>query len=94
MFDWLSDLLHDHPERLHSDDPLTNIDWRSVVFNPDELTVPAFVIQGWHDWLFPAEQAINLFQTPNSIPFFKMYIGGLGHPHEAHRGAGEDSVEY
>src|SRR3954469_11605709 len=80
MFDWLSDLLHDQPEKLHSNDPLTNIDWRSVIFNPNELTVPTFVVQGWHDWLFPAEQATTLFQTPTAIPFFKMYIGGIGHP--------------
>jgi ABC-2 type transport system ATP-binding protein len=80
MFDWLSDILHDQPEKLHSSDPLTNIDWRSVIFNPTELTVPTFVIQGWHDWLFPAEQATTLFQTPTGIPFFKMYLGGIGHP--------------
>jgi predicted acyl esterase len=80
MFDWLSDMLHDHPEQLHSNDPLTNIDWRSVIFNPAELTVPTFVIQGWHDWLFPVDQATTLFQTPNGIPFFKMYLGGIGHP--------------
>ena len=80
MFDWLSDILHNQPEKLHSSDPLTNIDWRSVIFNPEELTVPTFVIQGWHDWLFPAEQATTLFQTPTNIPFFKMYLGGLGHP--------------
>ncbi|HJT79888.1 MAG TPA: CocE/NonD family hydrolase, partial [Chthoniobacterales bacterium] len=57
----------------------SSIDWRSVIFNPTQLSVPVFVIQGWRDWLFPAEQAISLFQASTNIPFFKLYLGGLGH---------------
>jgi predicted acyl esterase len=80
MFNWADDMLSGHPEDIRTGGHTRNIDWRSVIFNPTELTVPAFVIQGWNDWLFPAEQATDLFQTPNTIPFFKMYIGGIGHP--------------
>ena len=80
MFDWLRDILNGTPEQTRQGDPESNIDWRSVIFNPSELTVPAFVIQGWDDDLFPAEQALQLTQTDNSIPFLKLYIGGLGHP--------------
>jgi pimeloyl-ACP methyl ester carboxylesterase len=80
MFDWLRDILNGTPEATRQGDPESNIDWRSVIFNPTELTVPAFVIQGWDDDLFPAEQALQLVQTNNSIPFLKLYIGGLGHP--------------
>jgi putative CocE/NonD family hydrolase len=80
MFDWARDLIGGHPENMRTGDPQNNIDWRSVIFNSSELTVPAFVVQGWHDWLFPAEQATALFQSTTAIPFFKMYVGGLGHP--------------
>ena len=80
MFDWLRNILNGTPEQTRQGDPESNIDWRSVIFNPAELTVPAFVIQGWDDDLFPAEQALQLTQTNNSIPFLKLYIGGLGHP--------------
>jgi predicted acyl esterase len=79
MFDWLQDFLGGHPEDARTGGPQNNIDWRSVIFDPAELTLPVFVIQGWRDWLFPAEQAASLFQTSTSIPFFKLYIGGLGH---------------
>ncbi|MGA2603316.1 MAG: CocE/NonD family hydrolase [Verrucomicrobiia bacterium] len=80
MFDWLRDILNGTPEATRQGGPESNIDWRSVIFNPAELTVPAFVIQGWQDDLFPAEQALQLVQTNQSIPFLKLYIGGLGHP--------------
>jgi putative CocE/NonD family hydrolase len=60
--------------------PEQNVDWRSVVFNPADVTVPTFVIQGWRDFLFPAEQATALFEATNGIPFFKLYVGGIGHP--------------
>lgn len=80
MFDLLRDFLGGHPEDARTGGPKNNIDWRSVIFDPAELTVPAFVIQGWRDWLFPSEQAESLFQTSTAIPFFKMYLGGLGHP--------------
>jgi predicted acyl esterase len=80
MFDWARDLISGHPENMRTGGPQDNIDWRSVIFNPTELTVPIFVVQGWHDWLFPAEQATSLFQSTTAIPFFKMYLGGLGHP--------------
>jgi predicted acyl esterase len=80
MFDWLRDVLAGTPEKTRQGDAENNIDWRSVIFNPQDLTVPAFIIQGWQDDLFPAEQALLLAQTNNSIPFLKLYIGGLGHP--------------
>jgi predicted acyl esterase len=80
MFDWLRDVLGGTPENTRQGDAENNIDWRSVIFNPQDLTVPAFIIQGWQDDLFPAEQALLLAQTNNSIPFLKLYIGGLGHP--------------
>jgi ABC-2 type transport system ATP-binding protein len=80
MFTWVEDLLGGSPEKIRTGDPSSNIDWRSVIFNPAQLSVPVFVVQGWHDWLFPAEQATALFQSTNAIPFFKMYIGGIGHP--------------
>jgi ABC-2 type transport system ATP-binding protein len=80
MFDLLRDFLGGQPEDARTGGPQNNIDWRSVIFDPAELTVPAFVIQGWRDWLFPSEQAESLFQTSTGIPFFKMYLGGLGHP--------------
>lgn len=80
MFEWASDIFGGHPEDMRTGGPKDNIDWRSVVFNPAELTVPCFVIQGWHDWLFPAEQATALFGSTTGIPFFKMYVGGIGHP--------------
>ena len=79
MFDWLGDLLSGDPESTRTGGPQHNIDWRSVIFNPSELTVPMFVIQGWRDWLFPAEQATSLFNGSTASPFFKMYLGGLGH---------------
>jgi predicted acyl esterase len=79
MFTRAEQLLGGNPEAARTGDT-SSIDWRSVIFNPAELTVPVFVIQGWRDWLFPAEQATSLFQTSTGIPFFKMYIGGLGHP--------------
>ena len=80
MFALLGDFLGGHPEDARTGGPQNNIDWRSVIFDPAELTVPAFVIQGWRDWLFPSEQAESLFQTSTAIPFFKMYLGGVGHP--------------
>lgn len=80
LYDWARDSIDGHPENMRTGGPQNNIDWRSVIFNPTELTVPVFVVQGWHDWLFPAEQATSLFQSATAIPFFKMYIGGLGHP--------------
>jgi predicted acyl esterase len=80
LFDDLKSLLGGHPEDVRGGNPQVNIDWRSVILNPTELAVPAFVIQGWRDWLFPAEQATALFQASTNIPFFKLYIGGLGHP--------------
>jgi ABC-2 type transport system ATP-binding protein len=79
MFDWLGDFLGGHPEDARTGSPQQNIDWRSVIFDPAQLTMPTFVIQGWRDWLFPAEQAESLFETSTAIPFFKLYIGGLGH---------------
>lgn len=80
MFDWLGDLLGGNPEKTRMGGSQDNIDWRSVVFNPADVSVPTFVIQGWRDFLFPAEQATSLFEATNNIPFFKLYIGGLGHP--------------
>lgn len=80
MFDWLGDLLGGKPEKTRLGDPEHNVDWRSVIFNPTDVTVPTFVIQGWRDFLFPAEQATALFEATNGIPFFKMYVGGIGHP--------------
>ena len=79
MFDRFRHLLGGVPEQNRQGDAQANVDWRSVIFNPSELTVPAFVIQGWKDWLFPAEQATSLLQANSGIPFFKLYIGGLGH---------------
>jgi putative CocE/NonD family hydrolase len=78
LFDRAKQLLGGHPEDSRTGDA-DSIDWRSVIFQPTELNVPVFVIQGWRDWLFPAEQAISLFQASTNIPFFKMYIGGVGH---------------
>ena len=78
MFDRFRNLLGGQPEDARTGD-CSSIDWRSVIFNPTELSVPVFVIQGWRDWLFPAEQAISLFQASTNIPFFKLYVGGLGH---------------
>ncbi len=80
MFDWMRELLGGAPELTRTGDAVHNIDWRSVRFEAGELTVPAFVIQGWRDGLFPAEQATALFATNTAIPFFKLYLGGLGHP--------------
>ena len=80
IFDWLRNLLGGSPENIRTGGPQSNIDWRSVIFNPTELSVPVFAVQGWHDWLFPAEQATALFQSTTAIPFFKMYVGGVGHP--------------
>ena len=80
MFDWLRDVLAGTPEKTRQGDAENDIDWRSVIFNPQDLTVPAFIIQGWQDDLFPAEQALLLAQTNSAIPFLKLYIGGLGHP--------------
>jgi predicted acyl esterase len=79
MFDWLDDFVGGHPEDARMGGPQQNIDWRSVILDPAELNVPVFAIQGWRDWLFPAEQAETLFQATTAIPFFKLYIGGLGH---------------
>jgi len=78
MFDKLSQFLRGEPEDTHTGGT-ESVDWRSVIFNPTELSVPVFAIQGWRDWLFPAEQAISLFQASTNIPFFKLYLGGLGH---------------
>jgi predicted acyl esterase len=78
MFDRVRQLLSGDPEDMRTAD-CSSIDWRSVIFNPTELSVPVFVIQGWRDWLFPAEQAISLFQASTNIPLFKLYVGGLGH---------------
>jgi predicted acyl esterase len=80
MFDWFSDLLDGKPEKVRTGDARENIDWRSVIFDPGELTVPTYIVQGWRDYLFPPEQALALVQNTNSIPFLKLYIGGLGHP--------------
>ncbi|MFL6514132.1 MAG: CocE/NonD family hydrolase [Chthoniobacterales bacterium] len=78
LFQRAKQLLGGNPEATRTGDA-DSIDWRSVIFQPTELNVPMFVIQGWRDWLFPAEQAISLFQASTNIPFFKMYIGGVGH---------------
>src|SRR5438552_14273139 len=63
MFDWLGSSLSGDPQSIRTGSPQDNIDWRSVIFNPAELTVPAFVIQGWRDWIFPSEQVESLFQA-------------------------------
>jgi putative CocE/NonD family hydrolase len=78
LFTRMQQFLGGNPEDTRTGDA-DSIDWRSVIFNPTELSVPVFVIQGWRDWLFPAEQAISLFQTSTNIPFLKLYLGGLGH---------------
>ena len=80
MFDWMRDFINDDPQQTRTGNAQQNMDWRSVIFDPTELSVPTFVIQGWRDWLFPAEQATSLFETSTAIPFFKLYVGGLGHP--------------
>jgi predicted acyl esterase len=80
MFDWLGDYLDGKPEKTRSGDPESNVDWRSVIFDPADVTVPTFVIQGWRDFLFPSEQAATMFAATNGIPFFKLYVGGIGHP--------------
>ncbi len=92
MFDWLRDILKGEPEKTRTGDPEHNIDWRSVIFNASELNVPTFIIQGWQDDLFPAEQAINLAHTNNSIPFLKLYVGGLGHPPASLNITGDEGV--
>ena len=92
MFDWLRDILNGTPEKTRQGDPENNIDWRSVIFNPSELTVPAFVVQGWQDDLFPAEQALLLARTNSSIPFLKLYIGGLGHPPASSSITGDEGI--
>lgn len=92
LFDWLGDFLGGQPEKTRLGDAEKNIDWRSVAFNPAELTVPAFVFQGWRDFLFPSEQATSLFAATNSLPFFKMYVGGLGHPPASSDIAGEEAL--
>ena len=89
MFEWLGDILGNNPEngrawaiRRHGD-----LDWRSdeiVLLTPtDVLTVPVFAVQGWRGFsVSEAEQGHHrhVFETTNnSIPFFKLYIGGLGH---------------
>src|ERR1019366_3047610 len=79
MFDWLGDFLGGNPEKTRVGDPEHNVDWRSVIFTPAEVAVPTFVIQGWRDFLFPSEQAAALFAATNSIPFFKLHVGGIGH---------------
>jgi ABC-2 type transport system ATP-binding protein len=61
MGDWLGDILGGHPENTRVGEPDQTIDWRSVAFTPNNLTVPTFVIQGWRDYLFPADQATALF---------------------------------
>lgn len=78
MFDRFRNFLGGQPEDARTGD-CSSINWRSVILNPVQLSVPVFVIQGWRDWLFPAEQAISLFQASTNIPFFKLYVGGLGH---------------
>ncbi|MEY2537716.1 MAG: type transport system ATP-binding protein [Verrucomicrobiota bacterium] len=80
MFNLMRDIIGGTPEQMRTGNAQQNIDWRSVIFDPAELSVPAFVIQGWRDWLFPAEQATSLFETSTAIPFFKLYLGGVGHP--------------
>lgn len=80
MFDWLGDFLDGKPEKTRRGDSQDKVDWRSAIFNPADVIVPTFVIQGWRDFLFPAEQAVSLFEATNNIPFFKMYVGGIGHP--------------
>jgi predicted acyl esterase len=92
MFDWLGDFLDGKPEKTRLGDPEQNVDGRSVIFNPADLTVPTFVIQGWRDFLFPAEQATSLFEATNGIPFFKMYIGGIGHPPASSNITGEEAL--
>jgi ABC-2 type transport system ATP-binding protein len=92
MGDWLGDMLGGHPENTRVGEPDQTIDWRSVAFTPDDLTVPTFAIQGWRDFLFPAEQATALFAASNSIPFFKMYVGGIGHPPASSNINREESV--
>ena len=79
LMDQAQEFLGGSPEDTRGGDPAESIDWRSVRSNPTELSVPVFAIQGWRDWLFPPEQAISLFQASTNIPFFKLYIGGLGH---------------
>ena len=80
LFDWARDFFNGTPEQTRTGDSKQNLDWRSVIFDPAELSVPTFVVQGWRDWIFPAEQATSLFQTTSAIPFFKLYLAGLGHP--------------
>ena len=70
MFDWARDFFGGTPEDTRTGGSKRNLDWRSVIFDPAELSVPTFVVQGWRDWLFPAEQATSLFQTTSAISFF------------------------
>jgi hypothetical protein len=75
-----ADFINDDRNKPRTGNSQQNMDWRSVIFDPTELSVPTFVIQGWRDWLFPAEQATSLFETSTAIPFFKLYVGGLDIP--------------
>ena len=92
MFEWMGHFLDGKSEKTREGGPDNNVDWRSVIFNPADVTVPTFVIQGWRDSLFPAEQATAMFATTNGIPFFKMYIGGIGHPPASSAINGEEAL--
>lgn len=43
--------------------------------------VPIYFLQSWEDYLFPAEQAISLYNKLKSQnPNLKLYLGNTGHP--------------
>lgn len=54
---------------------------RSTRYQLDNIHTPMFVVQGWNDGLFQAEELIDVYQNlrERGVAAF-LYLGGMGHP--------------
>src|SRR3954452_3581656 len=53
---------------------------RSVTGHYRQVKIPVFIVQGWNDGLFSANQAIDAYQALRKRVPARLYLGGIGHP--------------
>lgn len=54
---------------------------RSTRYQLNDIHTPMFLVQGWNDGLFQAEELIDVYKNlrARGVPAF-LYLGGIGHP--------------
>src|SRR4051794_417055 len=53
---------------------------RSVTGHYRQVKIPVFIVQGWNDGLFSANQPIDAYQALHRRVPARLYLGGIGHP--------------